>query len=84
MLARFPMAKWQRKSVRSFCAIFWLKFLPNKRRHSRCVWSSVEEIAQHAGAPQNTVRSRLRLAKEALKRRIESEPGLLEALEVTS
>jgi len=45
---------------------------------------SLEEIATNAGAPLNTIRSRLRLAKEALRKRIESEPALLEALEVTS
>jgi RNA polymerase sigma-70 factor (ECF subfamily) len=43
---------------------------------------SLEEIAQHSGAPLNTVRSRLRLAKEGLKRRIEADPSLVEALEV--
>jgi RNA polymerase sigma-70 factor (ECF subfamily) len=45
---------------------------------------SLEEIAARSGAPLNTVRSRLRLAKEGLKRRIESEPSLVEALEVGS
>jgi RNA polymerase sigma-70 factor (ECF subfamily) len=45
---------------------------------------SLEEIAAHSGAPLNTVRSRLRLAKEALKRKIEADSGLLEALEVGS
>ena len=44
-------------------------------------WSR-EEIAQHTGAPVNTVRSRMRLAKEALKKRIEGNVALLEALEV--
>jgi RNA polymerase sigma-70 factor, ECF subfamily len=43
---------------------------------------SLEEIAQQSGAPLNTVRSRLRLAKESLRRTIETEPGLAEALEV--
>jgi RNA polymerase sigma-70 factor (ECF subfamily) len=43
---------------------------------------SLEEIAARSGAPLNTVRSRLRLAKEGMKRRIEAEPGLAEALEV--
>jgi RNA polymerase sigma factor (sigma-70 family) len=43
---------------------------------------SLKEIAAHSSAPLNTVRSRLRLAKEALKSKIESEPGLGEALEV--
>lgn len=43
---------------------------------------SLEEIATQSGAPLNTVRSRLRLAKESLRRTIESQPGLVEALEV--
>jgi RNA polymerase sigma-70 factor (ECF subfamily) len=43
---------------------------------------SLEEIAGQSGAPLNTVRSRLRLAKESLRRRIESQPGLAEMLEV--
>jgi RNA polymerase sigma-70 factor (ECF subfamily) len=45
---------------------------------------SLEEIAAQSGAPLNTVRSRLRLAKEGMKKRIESEPALIEALEVES
>ena len=45
---------------------------------------SLEEIASHSGAPLNTVRSRLRLAKEGMRRRIEEDPGLLDALEVHS
>jgi RNA polymerase sigma factor (sigma-70 family) len=43
---------------------------------------SLEEIASQSGAPLNTVRSRLRLAKESLKRRIESDPNLVDALDV--
>ncbi|CAN5911514.1 hypothetical protein BH11MYX4_BH11MYX4_43080 [soil metagenome] len=43
---------------------------------------SLEEIAVQSGAPLNTVRSRLRLAKESLRRTIEAQPGLCEALEV--
>jgi len=43
---------------------------------------SIKEIAAHSGAPLNTVRSRLRLAKEALKSRIEQDSGLVEALGV--
>jgi RNA polymerase sigma factor (sigma-70 family) len=35
---------------------------------------SIEEISSVTQTPLNTVRSRLRLAKEALRRRIESEP----------
>ncbi len=43
---------------------------------------SLEEIAAQSSAPLNTVRSRLRLAKEGMKKRIQAEPGLIEALEV--
>jgi RNA polymerase sigma-70 factor (ECF subfamily) len=43
---------------------------------------SIEEIAGQSGAPLNTVRSRLRLAKESLRKTIESQPGLLELLDV--
>jgi RNA polymerase sigma-70 factor (ECF subfamily) len=43
---------------------------------------SLGEIARASGAPINTVRSRLRLAKEALRRNIESDPALTEELGV--
>jgi RNA polymerase sigma factor (sigma-70 family) len=43
---------------------------------------SLEEIASQSSAPLNTVRSRLRLAKESLRKTIESQPELCEALEV--
>jgi RNA polymerase sigma-70 factor (ECF subfamily) len=43
---------------------------------------SLEEIAAHSGSPLNTVRSRLRLAKEGMRRRIEAMPGMIEELEV--
>ena len=45
---------------------------------------SIKEIATHSNAPLNTVRSRLRLAKEALKSKIEANPDLASALEVPS
>jgi RNA polymerase sigma-70 factor, ECF subfamily len=45
---------------------------------------TVEEIADATGAPLNTVRSRLRLARVALRSRIESDPELRDALEVLS
>jgi RNA polymerase sigma-70 factor (ECF subfamily) len=35
---------------------------------------SIEEISGITSAPVNTVRSRLRLAKEALRNRIEADP----------
>lgn len=39
---------------------------------------SLEEVAQASGAPVNTVRSRVRLAKEALRQRIDALPALAE------
>jgi RNA polymerase sigma-70 factor (ECF subfamily) len=44
---------------------------------------SLDEISAATGAPVNTVRSRLRLAKEALRRRIAGTPGLAEELDST-
>lgn len=41
---------------------------------------SLEEIAQAVGAPVNTVRSRIRLAKELMRSHLEGDPGLLEHL----
>jgi RNA polymerase sigma-70 factor (ECF subfamily) len=43
---------------------------------------SLEEVAQATGAPLNTVRSRVRLGKEALRRRVEADPTLADELEV--
>ncbi len=43
---------------------------------------SLPEGAAATNAPVNTVRSRIRLAKEALRRRIDADPSLAEALEV--
>ncbi len=45
---------------------------------------TLEEIASASDTPLNTVRSRLRLAKEALRRKIEADPMLRDELEVTS
>lgn len=42
------------------------------------------EVAAATAVPLNTVRSRIRLAKEALRRRIEADPQLLMMLEVES
>jgi len=41
---------------------------------------SLEEVARETGAPVNTVRSRVRLAKDRLKRRIEGDVRLSAAL----
>jgi RNA polymerase sigma-70 factor (ECF subfamily) len=58
--------------------------LPNEQAEALAMrvvlgWS-IKEIASQSGAPLNTVRSRLRLAKEALKSRIEQDSELVEAL----
>lgn len=45
---------------------------------------SLDEVAEATGVPMNTVRSRVRLAKTALRKRIEADPKLAEALEVES
>lgn len=45
---------------------------------------TVDEIASAASVPVNTVRSRLRLARGALRLRIESDPVLRDGLEVLS
>jgi RNA polymerase sigma factor (sigma-70 family) len=41
---------------------------------------SLDQVAAATGAPLNTVRSRVRLAREKLKQRIEADPALLEIL----
>jgi RNA polymerase sigma-70 factor (ECF subfamily) len=43
---------------------------------------SLKDIAETTNTPVNTVRSRMRLAKEALRRRIADDPGLLEELDL--
>lgn len=43
---------------------------------------SLDEISQAMGAPVNTVRSRIRMAREALKARIEADASLQSALGV--
>jgi RNA polymerase sigma-70 factor (ECF subfamily) len=63
-----------------------LESLPEEQAHSLALrivlgWS-LDEVALATGAPVNTVRSRVRLAKEALRRRIEANTDLAEDLEV--
>jgi RNA polymerase sigma-70 factor, ECF subfamily len=41
---------------------------------------SLDQVAEATGAPVNTVRSRVRLAREKLKQRIERDPELLDML----
>ena len=45
---------------------------------------TLDEIATRANVPSNTVRSRIRLAKVALRAKIEAFPELLEALDANS
>ncbi|MGE0789781.1 MAG: RNA polymerase sigma factor [Sandaracinaceae bacterium] len=44
---------------------------------------TLEEVAEATGAPVNTVRSRLRLAKDALKKRLEADPRAAALIEPT-
>jgi RNA polymerase sigma-70 factor (ECF subfamily) len=44
---------------------------------------SLEEVAETTGAPVNTIRSRIRLAREALRARIEADPKLQRLLVVS-
>ncbi len=44
--------------------------------------SSLAEIAEATAAPLQTVKSRLRLARQALREKLDAEPALLELLEV--
>jgi RNA polymerase sigma factor (sigma-70 family) len=65
-----------------------LEELPAEQAEAICLrtvlgWS-LEEIAQASGAPLNTVRSRLRLAKEALRAKIHADPLLASELGVES
>jgi RNA polymerase sigma-70 factor (ECF subfamily) len=41
---------------------------------------SLDQVALATGAPVNTVRSRVRLAREKLKQRLENDPELLDML----
>ena len=45
---------------------------------------SLSEVAEATGVPLNTVRSRIRLAKEALRKRVDADPQLQHLLEVDS
>lgn len=45
---------------------------------------SLEEIATMSGAPLNTVRSRVRMAREAMQSLIRARPGLLEDVDIAT
>ncbi|HVW24053.1 MAG TPA: RNA polymerase sigma factor [Polyangiaceae bacterium] len=78
-----PSAERRRNALRGL-----LEDLPPEQAETLALrvvlgWS-LEEVAIATGAPINTVRSRVRLAKEALRRRLEEDPRLVEELEVES
>ncbi len=73
-----PAASKRREVVRAL-----LDDLPEEQSEALALrfmlgWS-LQEIAEASGAPLNTVRSRLRLAKESLRRRVEADPTLADA-----
>ncbi|MEM9188731.1 MAG: RNA polymerase sigma factor [Myxococcota bacterium] len=61
--------------------------LPKEQLRTFVLWSalgcSISEIADETGVPRNTVRSRLRLAKETLRRKLTSNPALFTRWENT-
>jgi RNA polymerase sigma-70 factor (ECF subfamily) len=72
-----PHASRRREVVRSM-----LDDLPEEQADALAMrfmlgWS-LQEIADASHAPLNTVRSRLRLAKQALRRRVEADPELVD------
>jgi RNA polymerase sigma-70 factor (ECF subfamily) len=78
-----PSAERRRNALRGL-----LEDLPPEQAETLALrivlgWS-LEEVALATGAPINTVRSRVRLAKEALRRRLEENPHLVEELETES
>lgn len=77
------MAARRRNLLRQLCDT--LPPLQSEALLLHCVLGyTVEEVADTTQVPPNTVRSRLRLAKEALRARIAADPGLREALETFS
>jgi len=79
--AEHTMATRRRESLRAL-----LDSLPEAQAETLVLRTilglSLEETAATTGVPVNTVRSRIRLAREALRARIESDPRLIETLEI--
>ncbi len=74
-----PLEERRRKLLREL-----LEDLPEEQAEALALrvmlgWS-LDEVARATNAPSNTVRSRVRLAKEALRRRIEAWPELVDQL----
>lgn len=77
------MSARRRKVLRKLCDE--LPPLQSEALLLHCVLGyTVEEVADATQVPANTVRSRLRLAKEALRARVSADPSLREALETFS
>lgn len=61
-----------------------LDTLPNVQAETlalrMCLGMALEEVSEITGAPVNTVRSRLRLARQTLLRRVDADPALKELL----
>ena len=77
-----------RASRRKKLVLDLLNDIPDEQAESLALrfvlgWS-LGEVAKATGVPVNTVRSRLRLAKEALKSRIEQDADLTDALGMES
>ena len=74
-----PLEERRRKLLREL-----LDDLPEEQAEALALrvmlgWS-LDEVSRATNAPSNTVRSRVRLAKEALRRRIEAAPELVDQL----
>lgn len=73
------MAEQRRETVREL-----LETLPDAQAETLalrvCLGMSLEEVAESTGVPVNTVRSRIRLARAALRARIERDPRLSDLL----
>jgi RNA polymerase sigma-70 factor (ECF subfamily) len=74
-----PLEERRRKLLREL-----LEDLPEEQAEALALrvmlgWS-LDEVARASNAPSNTVRSRVRLAKEALRRRLEAAPELADQL----
>ena len=74
-----PMVTWRRQQLLLHLLLEELSENQSETLILRSVLGyRIEEIAETTGVPANTVRSRLRLAKEALRRRIETDPAFRE------
>ena len=75
------MAERRKRHVRELLALIPAEQAEALALRVALGWS-LEEIAAASDTPLNTVRSRLRLAKEALRKRIELDPLLRDELEL--